>query len=72
MDDDRNYYRNRMTQEQAAADSSVNSHAKASHLDLLELYSARLRLLDGTDGSTAQSAASLESNLPVAPGWSSI
>ena len=46
MDQDRSYYRRRIDQERSAADSADCGRARAVHLEMLERYSARLRLLD--------------------------
>jgi hypothetical protein len=46
MDQDRSYYRRRIDQERSAADSANCGRARAVHLEMLELYSARLRLLE--------------------------
>jgi len=47
VDQDRSYYRKRIDQERSAADSANCARARAVHREMLELYSARLRLLDG-------------------------
>ena len=57
---DRDYYRRRVAQENAAAESTSCAHARLVHADLAERYSAKLRLAEALATESSISEPRLE------------